>query len=62
MPLLMAGLLFFESVIPAFATVTEEHIITSNETVQTEVTYNQESKFEVTVPKLIVIYSCILPT
>ena len=53
MPILMAGLMFFESIIPAFATVTDEHIITSNETAQTEVTYMQESKFEVTLPKLI---------
>ena len=53
MPLLMAGLLLIESVIPMFATVTEKQVITSNETAQTEVIYNQESKFEVTVPKLI---------
>ena len=53
MPLLIAGLLLIESVVPMFATVTEKQVITSNETAQTEVTYTQESKFEVKLPKLI---------
>jgi hypothetical protein len=53
MPLAMAGVMIFGSMAPIFATVTDEHVITSNETAQTEVFYNQESSFGVTIPKLI---------
>ena len=58
----MAGVVIFGSMAPIFATVTKEQTITSNETAQTEVIYNQASSFEVIVPKLVILYSCILPT
>ena len=53
MPITMAGIMIFGSIAPIFATVKEEQIITSTETAQTEVFYNQESSFEVIVPKLV---------
>jgi hypothetical protein len=53
MPLTMACVMIFGSIAPAFAIVKETQIVTSNSTQQTEVTYNQESSFEVIVPKLV---------
>jgi hypothetical protein len=53
MPFAMAGIMILGSMAPIFATVTKEQTITSNETAQTEVIYNQASSFEVIVPKLV---------
>ena len=53
MPILMAGIMLLGSIAPTFATVNDIHTVTSNSNQQTEVIYNQESNFEVTVPKLV---------
>jgi hypothetical protein len=49
----MAGLMFFQLIIPVFAAVDETYIIKDNDTSQIEVYYNQGSNFEIKVPKLI---------
>ena len=53
MPITMAGIMIFGSIAPIFAVVKETETVTSNSTQQTEVFYNQESSFEVIVPKLV---------
>lgn len=53
LPLSMTSIMLLSSIVPTFATVSDTHTVTSNSNQQTEVIYNQESNFEVTVPKLI---------
>ena len=53
MPITMAGVVVLGSIAPIFATVKDTQTVTSNSTQQTEVFYNQESSFEVIVPKLV---------
>jgi hypothetical protein len=62
MSLLLTGVMLLGITTPVFATVKETETITTDKTTETEVIYNQESSFMVRIPKLIVIYSCILPT
>jgi hypothetical protein len=53
MPILMAAIVLFTSVMPTFAQVIDTETVNISNNAQTEVFYNQESSFEVIVPKLV---------
>ena len=55
-PIVLSLALAIGNITPAFATVTDEHTTHEhNDTLQTEVIYNQESSFSVTIPKLVAL-------
>lgn len=55
--LALTGMMILGSLTPVFATVNETQTTSENETLATDVLYNQDSSFTVTIPKLITLDS-----
>lgn len=53
----LAGMMILGSLTPVFATVEETQTTNTNETLATDVYFNQDSSFTVTIPKLITLDS-----
>lgn len=53
--LVLAGILLFGSIVPTFATVKDTQNTNTSETLATDVYFNQDSSFTVTIPKLITL-------